>query len=96
VARQLHGRVLARGHVSTANLAACGGFTRGVVSITAQGAMFELPVLNQFLAVGRNGQALATFPDLITLFDTQSGLPLSVADIRPGQAVAILWCRNSV
>lgn len=42
------------------------------------------------LAVKKNGVRLATFPDLIATLSLQTGLPISVAQMRKGDQIAVL------
>jgi DUF917 family protein len=45
--------------------------------------------MNEYMAVSRRGERLATFPDVITTFDRE-GRPVSVGMVEPGAELAIL------
>ena len=84
------GRVLARGRVTAARLAERGGFTLGVIKIRgADGSEVRVPVCNGYMGVLRRGRALAGFPDLVTLFDGVTGLPLAWPEVRMNRLVAV-------
>jgi hypothetical protein len=46
--------------------------------------------MNEYMAVDRDGERLSTFPDLITTLSLDTGLPVSVAQMREGTRVAVL------
>ncbi len=49
----------------------------------------RLPVCNEFMLAVLQGSVLAAFPDLITVFDKKSALPLSSTQVRSGGPVTI-------
>jgi hypothetical protein len=84
------GRVLARGHVTAARLAERRGFTLGLIKIRGtDGSEVRVPVCNGFMGVLRRGRALAGFPDLVTLFDGVTGLPLTLSEVRLNRLIAV-------
>jgi uncharacterized protein len=91
LARLMGGRVLGHGHISRANLTDREGFTLGRIEIErGDGGRLELLVCNELMAAVDESRRIAAFPDLITMFDRQSGLPLGSAEAGPGRAVAVL------
>jgi DUF917 family protein len=86
------GQVLAEGRVSSAVLKEKTGFTVGSVILKDRGGNeFCIAVCNEYLALQKNGGLLASFPDLITLFDTESGVPLGSPEVKAGKRVAIFF-----
>lgn len=84
------GRVFAIGRVISAILSERKGFTTGVIRILDRnGVEHRVPVCNEYLALERNGIRIAVFPDLITLFDFESAVPLSSPEVKAGARVAI-------
>jgi DUF917 family protein len=91
LAALLGGQVLAHGQVCDVNLRTSRGFSVGKIIVAGRdGQRFALPVMNEFLAADRGGLRLAEFPDLVALFDHATALPLSSAEVRPGQTVSVL------
>jgi uncharacterized protein len=86
----LGGRILSEGSVSSATLTEAKGFTIGHILIADQaGGDCRVAVCNEYLAFQRKGEVLAAFPDLITLFDFDSALPLATPEVKPGKRVAV-------
>jgi DUF917 family protein len=90
LAKWLGGRILSEGRVDSAALTEAKGFTVGDILIREQGGgEARVAVCNEFLAFQRNGVVLSAFPDLITLFDFDSALPLASPEVKPGKRVAV-------
>jgi uncharacterized protein len=86
----LGGQILSDGRVNSAALAEAKGFTVGHILINDQdGSDCRVAVCNEYLAFQRRGIVLAAFPDLITLFDFDSALPLASPEVKPGKRVAV-------
>jgi hypothetical protein len=52
-------------------------------------------VCNEYLVLRKERKILATFPDLITIFDFKSSLPLASPQVKPGMHVALLGVPRS-
>ena len=90
LARIMGGRVFAQGYVVSASLADHGGFSIGRISIICtDGSAVGIPVCNEFMALRVQGRSIFAFPDLIALFDQDTGLPLASAEVRVNRSVAI-------
>jgi uncharacterized protein len=90
LAREIGGQVLAQGRVIEAALRDRGGFTVGRIRIRERdGRECGVAVCNEYLALQRDGSTLATFPDLIVLFDRDRLFPLSSRDVRAGTQVSV-------
>jgi DUF917 family protein len=84
------GFVAAHGYVKSATLAERKGFTVGSIAVDADdGSRLLVPVCNEYMMAIKNGTRLALFPDLITIFDQRSALPLNSGEIKAGGRVAI-------
>jgi len=85
----LGGRIACQGQVTELRLETAGGYDIGFVK-TEGDQRCELTFWNEFMTLELNAQREATFPDLITLLSLESGLPISSAEIRRGDRVAVL------
>jgi DUF917 family protein len=91
VARASRGAVAAQGRVRSAEVSERSGFTIGRIVIDGDdSSQLLVPVCNEYMMLIKNETQLAAFPDLITIFDFQSSLPLSSAEVSAGRRVAIL------
>ncbi|NMA55022.1 MAG: DUF917 family protein [Firmicutes bacterium] len=86
-AEALQGQIVEIGQVEEVELVTAAGFDSGRIMINT----LELTFWNEYMTLEREGQRLGTFPDLIATLDKSTGLPLSSADIREQQEVAILY-----
>lgn len=90
LSQSLGGQILSDGCVNSAALSETEGFTIGHILIRDQnGGDCRVAVCNEYLAFQRKGIVLAAFPDLITLFDFDSTLPLASPEVKPGKRVAV-------
>lgn len=86
ITSKLGGRILGRGTVRNKRLRTEGGFDVGGL----EAGELELGFVNEYMTAEGSGQRLATFPDVITTLSARDGRPVSIADIRDGEKVAIL------
>jgi uncharacterized protein len=63
-----------------------GGFDHGVFEV---GGM-QLRFLNEYMTVDRNGERLASYPDVITTLSLATGRPASIAEMEEGSEMAVL------
>jgi len=67
------------------------GFTVGQIDIAApSGETMRVSVKNENMACWRDGAVYATVPDLICLFDQDSGAPIANPDCHAKQAIAVV------
>ena len=85
-AEVLGGDIVEIGVVDKVELVTEGGFDSGRIVIGS----FELTFWNEYMTLEKDGTRLGTFPDLIMTLDKTTGMPVSSADIREQQNVAIL------
>ena len=85
-AEHLGGTVLARGEVRAKELRTENAFDIGGLSV----GELELGFVNEYLTAESGGERLATFPDVLATISLASGRIISIADIAPGDEVAVL------
>jgi uncharacterized protein len=76
-----------------------GGFARGKATFHGveenKGQTMQLEFQNEFLIAQRDGEVLATTPDLITVVEADSGDPVTADSLKYGQRlVALAWPCN--
>jgi DUF917 family protein len=89
----LGGRLLASGRVvDVGRYGASSGFGRGSVTVIDGGdaAVVRLEAENEYLLALRDGEPVATCPDLLCVLDRRTGAPLAVDDVRPGNEVLVV------
>lgn len=86
VASALNGDVAVTGTVESWNLETTGGFDVGTAVVDGH----ELTFWNEYMTLERDGERLATFPDLITTLDAETGKPISTAELAEGLSVAVV------
>lgn len=86
VASLLDGEVAITGTVDSRELETAGGFDTGTVIVDGN----ELTFWNEYMTLNRNGKRIATFPDLITTLDADTGEPISTAEITESQSVTVV------
>ncbi|HLB90297.1 MAG TPA: DUF917 domain-containing protein [Terriglobales bacterium] len=90
----LHGRRLAVGKVTDVRRRTERGFARGEVEIAGTqrdaGAQCRIFFQNENLVFWKNGQPQATVPDLITVVDEQTGLPITTELLKYGLRVTVI------
>ncbi|MCL6625315.1 MAG: DUF917 family protein [Alicyclobacillus shizuokensis] len=86
VLNYLGGELICEGAVSAVHLETSGGFDVGRVQISD----VELTFWNEYMTLEKNGQRLATFPDLIATFDRRTGMPVITAEISEGREVVVI------
>ena len=88
------GRVVFRGRIDRCDWRTEAGFTLGSIDIAGSGDhsgdAYHVTLKNENMAAWLNGQVHATIPDLICLFDTQTGEPISNPHFRENQQVAVV------
>ena len=86
----LGGQVAARGTVEEFSLLSENGLDHGSCTIRAGTNCFQLTFYNEFMTIEAGTERLATFPDLITVFDRSTGTVLNTADLKNGMEVTVL------
>lgn len=83
----LGGEVVCQASVQRITLQTKGGFDVGQIDLRGG---YELTFWNEYMSLERQGQRLATFPDLIATLSTDEIRPLTSAEIRDGQEVFLI------
>ena len=99
LAELLGAKRLFHGRIADIERRTVGGFARGTANLSGvgdhDGGTFRLDFQNEFLIAERDGDVLATTPDLITLVDAGSGEPVPADSLKYGQRlVALAWPCN--
>jgi DUF917 family protein len=87
VVDELGGKVMASGTVTAFSMDTTGGFDVGTVRIDDA---YELTFWNEYMTMEREGERLATFPDLIMTLDAKTARPIITAAIVKGQEVCAI------
>ena len=97
VRETLQGETVAIGQVIDVQLETVNGLDVGAVRVeTDDRRTAELGFWNEYVSLdladadGGNSRRVGTFPDLLATMDATTGLPLSSAEVRVGQTVAVL------
>jgi DUF917 family protein len=90
----LPGRVLMRGKVTDVERATTGGFARGTATLEGiiddDGSTMRLDFQNEHLVATRDGEIIASVPDLICVLDVETGEPVTTESMRYGFRVAVV------
>lgn len=90
VAGVLQGEIAFTGRVAAVDLETTGGFDVGRVVVRDGDRLAELTFWNEYMTLKIGSVRKGTFPDLLATMDLTTGLPLSSAEIKAGQEIAIL------
>jgi DUF917 family protein len=90
VAKAGGGAVVFSGRVSSVAYKTDQGFTIGQIMLSGANATMTVSVKNENMACWLDDVVLATVPDLICLFDTQTGTPVANPDVVEGQDIAVV------
>ncbi|MGH2915953.1 MAG: DUF917 domain-containing protein [Solirubrobacteraceae bacterium] len=85
-ANHLGATILTAGPVRSRQLRTENAFDIGTVEV----GELELGFVNEYLCADSGGERLATFPDVLATISTQTGRIISIANLRPGDEVAVL------
>jgi uncharacterized protein len=84
------GDIIASGTVAGSTLAYTKeAFDCGRIEIAAPGGVIVAHVLNEYMALERDGERIATYPDIITTL-SPAGVPVSAGRLAPGMPVHVL------
>jgi uncharacterized protein len=90
VATMVGGVHLATGKVVDVHRATTGGFARGTATVAGSGTRLRLSFQNEYLLAERDGDPVATTPDLICVLETDTGEPITTESMRYGNRVTVL------
>jgi uncharacterized protein len=90
----LHGRRLCEGKITDVRRRTERGFARGELDLLGTGpdagTPYKISFQNENLVFWRDGQPQVTVPDLITIVDEQTGLPITTEALKYGLRVVVL------
>jgi DUF917 family protein len=90
----IDGTLLFQGKIADLLRTTSGGFTKGEVFLEGvnsdQGKKASLLFQNEFLIAKVDGTVAATTPDLLTVLDLESGIPITTEVLRYGNRVAVI------
>ena len=66
------------------------GFTVGDIVLTQGAQSMRISIKNENMACWLDGKVLATVPDLICLFDTETGTPVANPDVTEAQNITVV------
>ena len=82
----LKGELICKAKVVEKTLEAKGGFDVGKMILKSGGDEWELTYVNEYMTLEKDGERLATFPDLMTTFDVM-GEPVTSSMIEKGATI---------
>ena len=86
ICRQTRGTILASGPARiTSALRTEGGFDHGAFEVEG----LTLRYLNEYMTVDRDNSRVATYPDVITTLSVKTGRPVTISDVKDGEALAV-------
>lgn len=87
----LKGRKIAEGRIEEVKIKTIGGFDIGNVIVRNKNEVYKLIFWNEYMCLEKDGKRIGTFPDLIATVDLKNGIPVTTAEVKKGQDVAILY-----
>ena len=96
----LGARIIFNGRVQDVDRRTVGGFARGEARIEGleedRGHAMRIAFQNEFLIADRDGETIVTTPDMITLLEAETGVPVTADALRYGiRVVAIAYPCNA-
>jgi DUF917 family protein len=86
----LGGRFTAKGIVKKLELRTEDGFDIGKILLRERKKSFALTFWNEYMTLEREGERIATFPDLIMTFDAQTSMPFISAQVKENREVIMM------
>lgn len=91
----LKGKIVCKGTIESLVFETVDGFDLGKVVINSGKESFELTIWNEYITCENDsGERLATFPDLLMTFESDSGAPITSAQLRTSQRITVI-CTSS-
>jgi hypothetical protein len=85
----LDGEIICKAEIIEKNIETKGGFDVGYIILQKDDAKWELTYVNEYMTLEKDGQRLATFPDLLTTFN-EKGEPVTSAALEKGQKIYLV------
>lgn len=90
VVKALGGKVATEGRITSNTIELDGAYDVGVITLDASGKEVEVGVVNEYLTLDVAGERVATFPDLIVLFNASDGDPTTASPAKVGDDVVVV------
>lgn len=88
----LNGNILVQGTIKCLKFKTIDGFDLGEVIISDEKDDFELTIWNEYITCENSEkQRISTFPDLIMTFDTDTGMPVTSAELEKGRKITVIY-----
>lgn len=87
VVKLLGGIVITSGEVTDFQMETTGGFDVGTIWMNGS---YEMTFWNEYMTIEKDGQRMATFPDLIMTFDAETARPVVTAAVKKGQHLIVI------
>ncbi len=85
----LEGEIICKAKIMEKSIEAKGGFDVGLMLLREGDEEWELSYVNEYMTLEKDGERLATFPDLITTFN-EEGEPVTSAALDKGQTIYLV------
>jgi len=90
------GNIVDRGKIREVSLETKGGFDLGKILVDGEKDSYEIAFWNEFMTLENlEGKRFGTFPDLISMIELESSLPLTSAEAKKGMEVILLLIPKS-
>lgn len=87
----LEGQCVVIGKVTSLDFQTIDGFDIGKVNIKGGNNNYELTIWNEYITLENDEEKrIGTFPDLIMTFDTETGMPITSAELRDGLEITVI------
>jgi DUF917 family protein len=97
IVETLGGRELGRGPVTRHDITLQHNWEVGTLAVDVGGAEIEIAVCNEYMAADRDGERIATFPDLIVTLSPRDGMPTAAARLQSGvETVLVVVPRDRI
>lgn len=90
VCNYMQGEIITKGRINKIVMNTKNALDIGSVTIEDNKCLYDISILNEFMSIESSGERLATFPDMIALLNTETGLPVCSADLTEDLKVAVL------
>lgn len=89
-AKATGGQVVAEGCIQGLEIQTKNAFDIGLFHIRSGSEDYTVSVMNEYLTLEKNGVRLATFPDLIMVFDATTGRPMTSSRLEENQRIIVI------
>lgn len=91
----LNGSIVCRGKVEEFTLNTENGLDLGSFKVSDGRSSFKMYIWNEYMALEKDEERIYSFPDLLTTFDAETGIPITSADVKEGMEIIITGVRHN-